>query len=134
MTKNNQIKADYPDIFRDCFDFSTGDGWAELIDALCSAIDGHKKWGYIDRGTGDTTPPDIQVRQIKEKFGTLRVYVANATYEVDGMIRLAEVIASRTCEFCGSNIEVTNSSGAENVWRKNLCLKCHEERDKRLGD
>ncbi len=49
----------------------------------------------------------VRVDQIKQKFGSLRVYVAykaalhNA--EVDRLIDDAEDVASRTCEVCGAD-------------------------------
>jgi len=46
-------------------------------------------------------PPDVKVTQFKEKFGTLRFYADGGDDCVDGMIRFAEYLSSKTCQYTG---------------------------------
>lgn len=68
-------------------------GWFTLIDTLCAAL----TWD-IEHGGG----PQIRVRQIKEKFGTLRFYVTPASDYQKGLISMAAAMSERICELCGA--------------------------------
>lgn len=46
-------------------------------------------------------PRQVKVAQYKEKFGTLRVYVDSGDKTIDGMIRFAEYLSSKTCQDSG---------------------------------
>ena len=50
--------------------------------------------------------PEYRIRQIKEKFGTLRYYYepsrSTATIEIDRIIKVAEIVSSVVCQDCGS--------------------------------
>ena len=82
----------YPKIFRQkdlskqetcmCWGFQCGDGWYELIDALCNCIQSR-----IDYKGGQ----QIEAVQVKTKFGGLRFYT-NCTDDafILGLIRMAE--------------------------------------------
>jgi len=87
-----------------------GPGWGSLIERL---------WEYF-KGR------EVQVNQIKEKFGGLRFYVANAT-DLDYMeIDQAEKDSFATCEECGEP-----GKPRINGWIKTLCdrhAREHEER------
>ena len=48
-------------------------------------------------------PPDIKIEQIKEKFGTLRIYLNYSDERVYGMVDLAECLSSTTCELTGKD-------------------------------
>ncbi len=65
--------------------------------------------------------PDYQVLQIKEKFGTLRFYLAGLYYEL-GMAAVAEAEAeaARTCELCGSPGHLRT----RNSWLRTVCDDC----------
>jgi hypothetical protein len=78
------------------FSFECGLGWAGLLERLFNDL------GQILRPTGDT----IAIRQLKEKFGTLRVYwrgaVDNETdARIDDAILLAAFRSEVTCDVCG---------------------------------
>lgn len=47
------------------------------------------------------TPPTVTVAQYKEKFGTLRIYIDGRDDEVEGMIRFAEYLSTKTCQDTG---------------------------------
>lgn len=95
MNKNlqNQLFAKYPKIFRDAhlsprqscmgLGIECGDGWYQIIDALCAALssgyssskDTMRLDGIEGRFPYDTTESSqVVVTQIKEKFSTLRFY------------------------------------------------------------
>jgi len=57
--------------------------------------------------------------QIKEKFGTLRVYMTYETNEIERFISEAENLSSKTCEECGSIGVLRNDT-----WIRTLCDKC----------
>lgn len=74
-----------------CWGFDCGDGWFDLIDELCSTIQ-----NYID----GNHKPQIEVVQVKSKFGTLRFYIAGENDQlIDGMIWFAESMSSRIPEY-----------------------------------
>lgn len=79
-------------------------------------------------------PEEIQVTQIKEKFGTLRFYYDFTDYskiddklynELNACIRNAEVSSSITCEHCGEAGKIRKGS-----WLIVLCDSCDKERRK----
>jgi len=127
-----QLADKYPKIFADksktpmeslmCFGCCCGDGWYDLIDALCHQL----------QQTTDEDPeeqPQVVAFQIKEKFGTLRFY-SNATSDMQhGFIRLVESLSSHVCEVCGT----TSMGSTKNVklrdgpWIRTLCDACEEK-------
>ena len=46
-------------------------------------------------------PKSVKIVQYKEKFGSLRVYTDGGDEEVDGMIRFAEYLSTKTCQATG---------------------------------
>ncbi len=78
------------------FSFECGPGWAGLLQRLFNDL------GDILRPTGDT----IVIKQLKEKFGTLRVYWQGAVdIDTDALIEDAILLAAFrsevTCQICG---------------------------------
>ena len=141
----------YPKIFRDrngdmhttcmCWGFECGDGWYNIIDRLCSAIQNHidnsydqiewaKKWNakvndpdhewtaIVPREERAIPEPVEQVVaiQVKEKFGGLRFYFNGGDSYIDGVVDMAENMSYVTCEVCG------NAGKAENNgWVRTRC-------------
>jgi hypothetical protein len=120
MREDLELKliSKYPSVFRDyngdltktamCCGMSCGNGWYDLIDSLCQRIvelDPEKKCYAI---------------QVKEKFGTLRFYVGNASNEIHDAIEEAERKSSIVCERCGGEGKTRNDRG----WLRTLCEKC----------
>lgn len=60
--------------------------------------------------------PQVVISQVKEKFGGLRFYYVGGDAAIEGMVRMAEGIASYTCEDCGSP-GYTRPGG----WLRTLC-------------
>lgn len=54
----------------------------------------HCKYEYI-------FPPKVKIDQIKEKFGSLRVYYSGGDDQISGVVRFAAYLCSKTCEVTG---------------------------------
>lgn len=68
---------------------------------------------------GVTIPPEVHqviVRQVKEKFGTLRFYYDGGDDEISGMVRMAESMSGFMCEECGAPGELRHGG-----WIRTLC-------------
>jgi len=131
--KEKTLVSRYPDIFRDyngdckqtcmAFGFECGDGWFDLIDALCKAI--HNQTEYINR-LWPNLKFAVVAAQVKEKYGTLRfyndfLYTSDLEYhdmekvnkhidQINGMISFAEFMSGRICEVCGQKGSLDSSS------------------------
>lgn len=97
-----------------CWGICTGNGWYWLIDNLCNCIQ-----NYIDANK----KPQVEIVQLKEKFGELRFYTNGTDKLIDGMIWLAESMSYQICEICGSTTNITHTKG----WIKTMCKKCVKE-------
>lgn len=70
----------------------------------------------------------VVATQVKEKFGTLRFYYRGGDEVVDGMVRMAELMSSVTCEVCGKPGK-TQGTG----WTKTTCDE-HANKEVMLDD
>lgn len=87
------------------FGFECDDGW----------------YGILDHAFGRmvATGEDCKLLQVKEKFGTLRIYTAQWDGEkVEAIIEEAERDSAMTCEVCGDHGKVRGTG-----WMKTLCEK-----------
>lgn len=104
-----------------CWGFETGDGWFDIIDNLSEEI--------------TKIAPNVQALQVKEKFGGLRFYIDGVDTDekiLDDVYRLinnAEDESYRTCEFCGSTENVTQTRG----WISTLCELCKIDKKQSEG-
>jgi hypothetical protein len=154
----------YPGLFRDvtkspqetcmCWGIETGDGWFDIIDNLCGFIENLQKTRYYFLTTKDKKYinfhcSDVVFTQIKEKYGTLRVYwhfkytnydelssqlnnpkdidkhISQYSDTIDSAIDFSEYLSSKTCE-------VTGKLGK--LYSKGWCVTlCKEEAIKRFG-
>ncbi len=84
-----------------------GAGWYPILVRL------EERLGEID--------PDYRVLQIKEKFGTLRFYLAGRHYEFGkAAVAEAEAESARTCELCGG----PGYLRTRNSWLRTVCDDC----------
>lgn len=127
----NKLYERYPKIFRQkdlpanqtcmCWGIECGDGWYDIINNLCSAIQSHIDWKqkYVE------TYPQLEAVQVKEKFGSLRFYTNHSDSYIDGLIDMAELMSEITCINCGStdNVTMTNKG-----WMVPFCQKCHKDK------
>ena len=96
------------------FGFECGDGWYDILAHLLEHIDKYITHKYKDQEF------QFQITQIKEKFGILRFYFDGGDSEIHELVRFAEELSSKTCEYCGSNQDIFRSKG----WITTACLKC----------
>lgn len=78
------------------------DGWFNLIDVLCACL---------QMATDCSGDHQVVAVQVKEKMGALRFHVSNASERQLGMIDLATMMSSRTCELCGEPGQRAEVSG-----------------------
>ena len=125
-----RMKEKYPKMFSNPYGgFAVGAGWWPIIESLCANIQSHVDWKQeqkekYGRGEGCT---QVTVAQIKEKFGGLRFYYDGGNDTVDGMVRMAESWAARSCEECGK--PGTSRSGG---WIRTLCDEHEAERQAKM--
>ena len=86
-----------------------------MIEKVASAID-----------SVNAAHPDspVEVSQIKQKFGGLRIYHYNASEDIRQLIDHAIEASWHTCEKCGSTTGVTTNLEG---YRLTLCLDCRKE-------
>lgn len=92
----------------DLFGAECGKGWYPIIQPI---ID------YVDN------VPKMEIIQIKEKFGELRVYLNFEDETVSKLIDEAVKEASETCELCGSKEDIGITITG---WATTMCKKCFE--------
>ena len=63
---------------------------------------------------------DIQVTEVKEKFGGLRIYLDGYTDEIDSFVQAAEKQSFKICEICGEPGKLREING----WLMTRCDKC----------
>lgn len=97
------LKGRYPDRIKmlEC-----GPGWKLLIEEALSVS------------------PSISFTQIKEKFGTLRLYSDTATDEEMGKLEKIEKKSAHICELCGGKGVLCRLNG---YWWATLCSECKEK-------
>ncbi len=95
-----------------------GNGWTQLFENMLEKI---QKEGKPSK--------TFRLLQIKEKFGTLRIYSENGNKFTGELISLAEKESEETCEICGSKDLVENKA-TKTGWWKTLCDKCRTESEK----
>ena len=136
--RDKELCERFPQIFKDrsgdpratlmCFGFECGDGWFNIIDALCRNINAHvnhKRHQHRDMSDDQFAEEHgVVAVQVKEKWGGLRFYVNGSDDYVRGLIDMAEAISFRTCETCG-DAGMPRKGG----WVRTLCDK-HAGSDK----
>lgn len=72
----------------------------------------------------DTKPDTIKIVQVKEKFGSLRIYHDPYNQKFQKIISGMEMASGSICEWCGK----VGSSDTLNYWIKTLCDDCKKKR------
>ena len=70
--------------------------------------------------------PPFKIEQIKSKTGYLCLYYSGGDEVISRMISFATDIASGSCEFCGSSINVSKKYN----WIRTVCKKCDDSFEK----
>lgn len=131
-----------------------GDGWFVIIDSVCEVLyadyENHKRVLTFHKAqlnslntsahhtaeikehiaTSEQLIAEAEAKipqflQIKEKFGTLTVYVSQRTPEIQKVLSLAASVSARVCETCGRTDDVQRYN---TNWIKVLCPRCANER------
>lgn len=146
---DQHIREKYPLIFPNNCEMSIGDGWFDIIDKLCSNIQGHiehiskqRKWNtewnervndpdhkwtsFVPRETRAVPELVEQVVavQVKEKFGTLRFYYTGGDDYIRGLEAMADSMSAVICEDCGKPGKLRSGG-----WVRTLCDGHAEEKE-----
>lgn len=93
--------------------FPVGKGWRSLVTKLVEDI------MVIDK--------EIEIVQVKEKFGGLRFYIFGGYGQINRLIEQAEIESFKTCEQCGTKENVETKGD----WILTLCEKCRGDKIQR---
>lgn len=117
MELEEKLVKDFPALFKGkdkpvteslmAFGCECDDGWYPVIRNVCHAIYEHIQ----------DTNQEFEFTQVKEKYGGLRIYYFGGDDFTEGVIRMAEYTAYRTCEVCGNPGSLCHAG----VWLKVLC-------------
>lgn len=137
-----RLHRQYPTLFSRPLAIECGDGWYGLLDRMLRSMEVHvisreksRIWAEKNNSAGlphaDVPDPvdPITLQQIKEKFGTLRVYYQGGDDTIHGIARMAEAMSEITCEVCGSVGKTRNGT-----WIKTLCDQHHVKRSLGASD
>jgi hypothetical protein len=116
----NKLYEDFPLLFANreipqspmVFGCEHGDGWYGILRCACNRIASHEEYA------GQQT---FRFSQIKEKYGTLRLYHEGGDSYCQGVISMAEAMSAMTCERCGCRGKL-NDIG----WISTLCEGCRK--------
>jgi hypothetical protein len=89
------------------FGIECGKGWLPLLEALLERLSSLNIEG-------------LQIVQIKEKFGMLRVYIDGTTDKVRALVAAAEKLSGTICESCGREGKLRGRG-----WCYTNCDTCH---------
>jgi hypothetical protein len=121
-----RMEETYPKMFAGKYgSFAVGKGWYPILETLCANIQSHIDW-RVKQGQDIA---QVEVAQIKEKFGGLRFYYSGGDDEISGMVRMAEAWADIACEECGAAGK--RRSGG---WIRTLCDQHEAERQALLKE
>lgn len=99
------------------FGFACDKGWYPLIYETLDKIQ-----AIVDRDN-----LNLEITQVKEKRGELRIYISNYTDEIGDAIDEATRKSITICEQCGKEGGLVEIGG----WCKSLCPECLEKYAKR---
>jgi hypothetical protein len=94
------------------FGIECGDGWFQLLWNLFGEIE--KK--YKEKGRR----VEIEISQIKEKYGTLNVYLWSDIPEIQHLVEKYETLSESVCEQCGAKGRLREVRD----WLSTLCDRC----------
>ena len=113
---------EYPELLKDNIGCCVPAPWAPIIKSALDEMEELRKTGVT-----------FTVAQIKEKFGSLRLYVRGISdYSlVEDIIIRADEETSKTCAVCGSHDDVKiGTRNKDSGWVLTLCKEHRYQRDK----
>ena len=121
----NKLIQKFPSLFIDrnkspmetliCFGCECGDGWYSILEHSLNLIDQHCRHNELE---------DIRLTQVKEKYGSLCIYLSSFDSYIDGVVNMAEEISATTCEECGN----LGSIDYEQYWLECRCENCRQHK------
>jgi hypothetical protein len=105
----------YPLLMRKISYLEVGKGWKDLLSRLFFLLERHVFEMPIHLQN------DVYLEQVKEKFGTLRIYCSHETPFIQGAVAMAESISATICEDCGMP-----GIRRQESWIKTRCDVCHD--------
>jgi len=117
----------YPQLFQDYrkdpmypmyYGIECGDGWYDLIDKTLARIQ-QEIDAYPEKDRNR-----FKLFQVKEKFGSLRVYMSETVGEMNKAVNDAYTESLVTCVWCGSQEGVTQN---EHSFVRSMCPQCSVE-------
>ena len=106
-----KLEKDLDDGWKDC----VGEGWHPLLYTFARNVDYLVTIGEM---------PEVHFTQLKQKFGTLRLYYAGGNDETSRMSAIAEDLSAHMCEVCGRKPSQQSNSG----WIRTLCEEHRQEK------
>lgn len=97
-----ELQRDYPLLFTKLSYIECGSGWYGILRELCRSL-----YNHVMKEHGEP----VYFTQIKEKFGTLRVYVDGGDQISSSLIREAEQKSAKVCEKCGKAGRLRKTKG-----------------------
>jgi len=99
------------------FGFEVGRGWLPLVyetlDKIQAIVDGDKL--------------DLEITQVKEKYGELRIYTTGYTEKIDDIIQEAADKSVTVCDQCGKEGKLVQVRG----WWMTRCEECLRNMEKK---
>ena len=121
----------YPSLFRQkdlpmtqtamCWGIDTDDGWFGILDEMCAKISDYEALKREELGD---VHENIEFFQIKEKFGTLRIYTHYSDPVVDDIIQETCEKSATVCGACGADKAKTKILRG---WYYTFCDPCRED-------
>ena len=106
-----------------CFGFECGDGWFQIIWDACEKLEQLEKEKPIDeQAKNSLSGNSVEIIQVKEKYGSLRIYTDYATEEQWRALQEFENKSFTICETCGKEGASQNKGG----WIKTECEDCRK--------
>lgn len=91
---------------------SVGPGWRRLLEVF---------WAMMERNRDVADWRDVAVVQVKEKFGTLRLYITGGTDRSYSVVDGIELASEAICEACGAPGRLRSETRS---WILTLCDGC----------
>jgi hypothetical protein len=101
----DELRIKYPRLYDECRWISCGSGWRPIIEAASGYLD------TLERITGTR----VEVCEIRQKYGTLRIWVTAQSSPVgiaaEEIARNAETASETICEVCGASGSLRECNG-----------------------
>ena len=103
----DEFFAKNEDLFQDVSRCNLPPGWVTIVDEFCTRLR-NEFAGML-------------IAQVKEKFGTLRIYLKPGPSEAWEIATVYERMTETICERCGQPGELRS----ERQWLRTLCVPCN---------